>query len=215
MGLRFQYTRHVVPPQTEGPEGCPQPSPYSVHVGITNSFGVMLGRSSQEIQAVKDWVEAVQSPLHFSNSLDKSCSQIVSFMTLRMARWEWWPAHAYNQDVEAGRLSSRPASASVNLRRSWPAWQLVLKSYTKNGLKSSCCFFTDLSSVPSFTVWGSQPPQLLQVTPGWRVCVFFEPLSTPALTWWMHTQKCTHQKKKAAHDLKSQERRNWGKRKRE
>lgn len=72
--------------QTEGPEGCPQPSPYSVHVGITNSFGVMLGRSSQEIQAVKDWVGAVQSPPHFSNSLDKGCSQIVSFMTLRMVR---------------------------------------------------------------------------------------------------------------------------------
>lgn len=82
MGLRSQYTRHVVPPQTEGPEG----SPYSVLVGITNSFGVMLGRSSQEIQEVNDGAEALQNPLHFSNSLAKGCSQIVSFMTLRWLR---------------------------------------------------------------------------------------------------------------------------------
>lgn len=50
----------------------------------------MLWRNTQEIQEMKYEAEAMESPLHFSNSLASDYSQIVSFMTLKEAGCGWW-----------------------------------------------------------------------------------------------------------------------------
>lgn len=65
-------------------------SPYSVHFGVADSFGLILWRNTQGTKEMKYGAEAVERRLHFSNSLAKDYSQIVSFMTLREAGYGWW-----------------------------------------------------------------------------------------------------------------------------